>query len=147
MENSMLEARHEAGAYRRIEVITGGKRRQNWTATEKARIVAESLEAGANVSEVARRNGVSRGILTVWRRQARELAQPGKHFAVFAPVEVASEARSSRVGAVASEPIASSSSRLAPVIEVKIGGATIRVPAGADRATLDAVILALRGTR
>jgi hypothetical protein len=33
------------------------------------------------------------------------------------------------------------------VIEVKIGGATIRVPAGVDRATLDAVILALRGTR
>ena len=61
MENSMLEARHEAGAYRRIEVITGRTRRQNWTAAGKARIVAESLEAGANVSEVARRNGLSRG--------------------------------------------------------------------------------------
>ena len=36
---------------------------------EKARIVAESFEEGANISEVARRNGVSRGLLTVWRRQ------------------------------------------------------------------------------
>jgi transposase len=31
--------------------------------------VAESFEDGANISEVARRNGVSRGLLTVWRRQ------------------------------------------------------------------------------
>ncbi len=80
MENAMLEARHEAGAYRRIEVITGGKRRKNWTTAEKTRIVAESRKPGANVSEVARRNGVSRGILTVWRRQARELAEQEKRF-------------------------------------------------------------------
>jgi hypothetical protein len=37
MEYSMLEARHDAGAYRRIEANTGRKRRQNWTAAEKAR--------------------------------------------------------------------------------------------------------------
>lgn len=29
MENSMLEARHEADAYCRIEGVTGGWRRQN----------------------------------------------------------------------------------------------------------------------
>ena len=145
MENSMLEARHEAGAYRRIEVITGRTRRQNWTAAEKARIVAESLEAGANVSEVARRNGVSREILTVWRDRARTRAT-GEAFAVFAPVEVANEARSSRALA-ARRSRSHGARRLAPVIEVKIGGATIRVLAGVDRATLDAVILALRGTR
>jgi Transposase len=38
---------------------------------EKARILAESAAPGVNVSEVARRNGVSRGLLTVWRRKAR----------------------------------------------------------------------------
>jgi hypothetical protein len=32
---------------------------------EKARIVAESFEEGANISEVARRHGVVRGLLTV----------------------------------------------------------------------------------
>jgi transposase len=36
---------------------------------EKARIVAESLEAKANISDVARRHGVARGLLTTWRRQ------------------------------------------------------------------------------
>src|SRR5258708_31306440 len=44
-----------------LEVITGQRRR--WTGEEKARIVAESFEEGANISEAARRNGVARGLL------------------------------------------------------------------------------------
>jgi phage terminase large subunit-like protein len=44
----MLDARQEGGSYRRIEVITGQRRRRQWTAEEKARIVAESFEKGAN---------------------------------------------------------------------------------------------------
>ncbi|WP_428991009.1 transposase [Methylocapsa aurea] len=35
-------------------------------------MVAESADPAAIISEVARRNGVSRGLLTVWRRRARE---------------------------------------------------------------------------
>src|SRR5438046_4134024 len=69
MANAMLQARQEDGAYRRVEVITGRRRRRRWTAEEKARIVAESFEAGTNISEVARRHGVVHGLLTVWRRQ------------------------------------------------------------------------------
>ena len=63
------DARNEGGAYQRVEVITGHQRRRRWTAEEKARIVAESLEADANISDVARRHGVARGLLTIWRRQ------------------------------------------------------------------------------
>ena len=48
---AMLDARQEGGSYRRIEVITRQRRRRHWTAEEKARIVAESLEEGANISE------------------------------------------------------------------------------------------------
>src|ERR1700739_1717495 len=69
MVDAMLDARQEADSYRRIEVITGKRRRRRWTAEEKARIVAESFEEGANISEVARRNGVVRGLLTVWRHK------------------------------------------------------------------------------
>ena len=65
----MNEARNEGGTYQRVEVITGRQRRRRWTAEEKARIVAESLEANANISDVARRHGVARGLLTAWRRQ------------------------------------------------------------------------------
>ncbi|WP_128971577.1 transposase [Bradyrhizobium tropiciagri] len=51
-------------------MITGERRRRRWTSEEKARIAAESFEEGANISEGARRNGVSRRLLTVGRRQA-----------------------------------------------------------------------------
>ncbi|WP_200909767.1 transposase [Azospirillum thiophilum] len=60
----------EGRPYRRIEVITGRRQRRSYRAEEKARIVAESAVPGANISEVARRNGVNRGLLTVWRREA-----------------------------------------------------------------------------
>ena len=67
----MHQARHDAGSYQRVELITGRRRRRDWSDEEKARILAESTAPGVNVSEVARRNGVSRGLLTVWRRKAR----------------------------------------------------------------------------
>ena len=85
----MLDARHEGGAYRQMEVITGRRRRQNWPAEEKARIVVESLEA--NISEIAHRSGVSRGLLTVWRRQARELGMAPAPQAMFAAVRIDSD--------------------------------------------------------
>jgi transposase-like protein len=44
MANAMLDARQEDGSYRRVELITGQRRRRRWTAEEKARIVAESFE-------------------------------------------------------------------------------------------------------
>src|SRR5262245_62820831 len=74
VHEGMLDARQEGGSYRRIEVITGQRRRRQWTAEEKTRIVAESFEEGANISEVARRDGVVRGLLTVGRSKiaARE---------------------------------------------------------------------------
>ena len=145
MDQSRLQARHDAGAYQRLEVVTGQRRRQNWAGTEKARIVAESLEAGANVSEVARRNGVSRGVLTVWRRLAREaLAAPGEP-ALFMPVKVQNGGAHPESGVVATKrkaPVAASRT-----IEVTIADATMRVPAGADADTLETLIAALRQSR
>jgi transposase len=73
----------------RIEVITGQSRRRRWTAEEKARIVAESVEADANISEVALRNGVARGLHTAWRRQ---FAVAGRSKAPsFVPVRIVEE--------------------------------------------------------
>src|SRR5262245_9281774 len=57
---------------RRIELITGTGRRRQWSAGDKARIVVESLRPDANVSEVARRHGLSPQQLFGWRRQARK---------------------------------------------------------------------------
>jgi transposase len=57
----------------RPENVTARKRCRDVPAAEKARIIVESLTPGANVSEVARRNGLSPGQLFGWRREAREL--------------------------------------------------------------------------
>ncbi|SFE89200.1 Transposase [Roseivivax sediminis] len=51
-----------------IEIITDGGRRRRWPATEKLRIVEETLEDGASISVVARRNGVAPNLLYRWRR-------------------------------------------------------------------------------
>jgi transposase len=69
MLEDMLEDMHEGDAHRRVEVIT--RRRPDWTVEQKARIVVESFQSGANIPEVARLNGIDRGLLGVWRRQAR----------------------------------------------------------------------------
>jgi transposase len=88
-----LEAMDEGRPYRRVEVITGRRQRRSYTAEEKARIVAESAAPGANISEVARRNGVNRGLLTVWRREAGVVAEAAPVQApLFVPVTVAEEA-------------------------------------------------------
>ena len=51
-----------------IKIITDGGRRRRWPAAEKLRIVEETLEDGASISVVARRNGVAPNLLYRWRR-------------------------------------------------------------------------------
>jgi transposase len=133
----MHQVRHDADSYRRVEVITGGRRRRDWSDAEKARIVAESAIPEANISEVARRNGVSRGLLTVWRRQAREASQGSPLFA-----RVAIESHDARV-------VDGMVDRMAPDerIEIEIADARVFVPPGADPVTLKTVVAALRSAR
>jgi transposase len=63
------------GRVERLDVIEtpGGKPR--WTPEARARIIAESLEPGVNVSEVARRHGLYPQQLYTWRRGLRERAE------------------------------------------------------------------------
>ena len=56
----------------RVEVIEGLSGRRSWPDDVKARIVRESLEPGASVSQVARRHRISPQQLTLWRRAARQ---------------------------------------------------------------------------
>ena len=57
------------GRYEFVEPRCGNRR---WPDDVKARIVAESLEPGVRVVDVARRHGVIANRLSDWRRQARE---------------------------------------------------------------------------
>ena len=132
----MHQARHDADLYRRVEVITGGRRRRDWSEEEKARIVAESADPDANISEVARRNGVSRGLLTVWRRQAREASCGAS---AFAQVRI----EGTRSCMAEGDPGVDVAAR----IEIEFADARVRVPLGADVATLRNVVAALRSAR
>lgn len=51
-----------------VEIITDGGRRRCWSASGKLRIVEETLDEGASISVVARRNGVAPNLLYRWRR-------------------------------------------------------------------------------
>ena len=151
MADAMLDARQEGDSYRRIEVITGQRQRRRWTAQEKARIVAESFEEGANISEVARRNGVARGLLTVWRQKLAAAA--GANARGFVPVRIISEGSAAtagepgRVAPLRTMPreMASPPGQIRGEIEIEVSGARIRVEPGVDLTTLSTVLLALRG--
>jgi transposase len=150
MANAMLDARHEDGAYRRVEVITGHRRRRRWTAEEKAEIVAESFEGGANISDVARRHGVARGLLTVWRRQAAEAMSDAPRG--FVPVRISSAAAAEMIGESGNAAGAKAAS-LAPAactagatIEIELCGARIRVGTGVDATTLTTVLIVVRSS-
>jgi transposase len=128
--------------YRRVELITGTTRRLRRSDEERARILAESFEPGANISAVARRHGVNGGLLHYWRKRAKALAceTTTTQAPLFIPVAVA-EASDAAVGETAAE---SASRRPMIEIEIETAGARVRVPEGVDAKTLSVVLAALR---
>lgn len=109
-----------AGGFQRITLIEGTSRRRRFTAAEKARIVAESLDRAVSVSAVARRHAINPNQLFTWRRQLR--AAGGR------------EARS---------PAAAAGLVAVDVIEMIVAGVTIRVRSGVRTAALRRVLAAL----
>jgi transposase len=145
MVNAMLDARQEGGSYRRVEVITGERRRRRWTGEEKARIVAESFAEGVNISEVARRNGVSRGLLTVWRGHVTTMAGKAPS---FVPIQIGADSGEGVVSAQARPlQVAAPPAKVCGAVEIDVNGARIRVEPGVELATLSTVLAALRAIR
>jgi len=135
----MHQARHDADSYQRVEVITGRRRRRDWSDEEKARILAESSDPGVNISEVARRNEVNRGLLNVWRRKARLASSEGPQF-----VQLKLDDFDARPDAIDPPRVLAGPTER---IEVTIADATVSVPVGVDAATLERVLAAVRSTR
>ena len=147
---------------RRIELITGSERRRRWSDDDKARIVVGSFAPGANVSEVARRNGLSPQQLFAWRREARVLFRDGDDAAASAtapqPPRKPGRARSPEFGdeaasfvplviASAAPPVPPGSPlpQTAPgTIEITIGDAIVRVVGQVETAMLVPVLRAVR---
>jgi transposase len=128
----MLDIRDDAkgGGYRRVEVLTGPGRRRRWSDDEKARIVAETLEPGAVVAEVARRWQVCPQQVFTWRREMR--SGPAAPLG-FVPI-------------VAEAPAVVPERPATPSVEVELAGAVLRVAPGTDAALLAMVLRAVRAS-
>ena len=142
MDNDGPNGGHQHSAedveYRRIEVITGRRRRRDWTADEKAEILSASAAPGAVIAKVARRYGVSRGLLWTWRRQAmNDLA--AETAPDFVPLRIAGEAADSNAIASA-RPLPSGRDQAAGSIEIEIGRARVRVEGAVDPEVLRQVL-------
>ena len=139
--------RRASGDYRRIEVITGTVRRRHWTAEEKASLVAESFRPGVNVSELARRSGVNRGLLQTWRRRATQSGESAA--AAFIPIRVEEPVpgvvRTVEPAAVAPQSSESSSpgQQEKGTIEIEAGGMHVRVRGSVDLEALRTVLVGL----
>jgi transposase len=134
----------KGGGYPRIEVLTGPGRRRRWSDDDKARIVAETLEPGAVVSEVARRWQVSPQQVFDWRRQARVGSAKAGTPAMPAFVPIVTE-----TPATTPDPAPAASTipvRPVPPIEVKLAGAVLRIPPGIDLESLTVVLRAIRAS-
>ena len=124
--------------FQRVEVITGIARRRRWSEQDKARIVAESLEPGVVVADIARRYGLHRNQLYDWRAAfgiRPDKIEPDKTgdgcpAPAFVPVTVASEA-----------PVAESAHSR---IEIVLGAVSVRLTGHIDATALRQVMDVIR---
>jgi transposase len=137
-----------------IATVVGGGQRRRWSRDDKARIVSESLKPGANVSEVARRHGLSPGQLFGWRRKARAFigrsaALPGE----VGPARPGSKGPGPAADPPAFAPVVMTTSPAAPLrpaasatslVEIAIGEVSVRISGAVDAETLVAVLSAVR---
>jgi transposase len=134
----------EATEVRRLEVITGTGRRRQFSEDFKSRIVEETLVAGAVVSEVARRHGLTPQQLFTWRRQARRPVVSAETEAPQFVPAVVEAALPNRAAGGRQRKRARQVDRICGVIEVEIEGVTIRIGRGAEAKTVAAVVRALK---
>ena len=111
-----------------IEVLSAADavRRRHWSDADKVRIVEESLVGHRQVSATARRHGISRSLLTAWRRQYRNGELGGGHSPGFIPLMVSAEP------SVAAPPVPLRSNPEARVEIALRNGRRLVVPANVD---------------
>ena len=135
-----------------IELITRGERRRVWTEEQKREIVAESLGPALTPTEVARKYGISTGLLYGWRqkilgRQMACLPRPAPRFArVEMPAAVPQpDAPETASAGPAVAPVPATPPRPAGLIEILLpDGVNLRVDAAVDAVALRRVLTAVR---
>jgi len=126
------------------KVLSGARRR--WSSEQKARIVTDSLAAGANVTSVARQHDVNPNLIYAWRRLARKgalSAGPGNGVE-FVPVTIAPARSVARQTSAVPLPMGGvvADTRLEVVLR---NGRMLRVPEGVAPSQVGALADALEG--
>ena len=147
-----VESAHTTGRMsarsQRIELITRGERRRRWSVEQKREIATESLEPGISPITVARRYGISSGLLYTWRRHLLEGSLGAAHqpVAKFARVEVVAMPAAPATAPAAQRAAVPSGPMNHPdgMIEIALpGGVSVRVDAQVDSGALRHVLAAL----
>jgi transposase-like protein len=122
-----------------VEIITGRERRRRWSVEDKLKIVAETLEPGASVNQIAARHDVYSGLLFTWRRQMRSGKLAAQRKPLFFPVQTHDTA----LPAMPAQMERASGAPRPIEIELKNGN-QVRVEEGVSLAALRRVLAALR---
>lgn len=138
------------------EIVARVERRRQWTAGEKASLLAEIEAAGGQVSLVARRHGISQSLLYNWRSAWKAAALAARSSAASGFIQLGVVAGPSdegpalrmaagMVGARHRDPGLAAH---AGVMEIDLPeGVRVRVEAGVDELALRRVLAAVRGLR
>ena len=126
----------EVHEVRRLEVINGELGRRKWSAERKGEIVAESMQPGVVVSEVARRHNLTPQQLFAWRHDAKQgrLALPEEAMSFVPVVATADDDGSSPIP----------SSLAMRQIEIQLGAAVIKAPEDVQPKHLTKVLRAVK---
>jgi transposase len=127
-KGDLTYATHSAAPDLVGDATVARRRHERWPDEERERILAESFSSGEAIAQVARRNGVSLGLLHHWRRAARRSGAVEE--LRFVPVTVTPPP---------------SAPREAGKLELAIRDVTVRIEGDVEAPRLRAVLAAIRG--
>ena len=121
---------------RSIEVMSGPTGRRRWPDDLKARIVAETLQPGARVNEVAARYGLMPNHVSAWRALARkgQLVLADADMPAFVPISLRTETPA----------ICATGSGASSDLRIFVADVSLHVPATFPAAQAAALVAALR---
>jgi transposase len=134
-----------------VEIISTVSRRRRWATEQKVAILDEASQPGASITAIADRHGVSRNLIYLWRRQAREGSMPGVTVSNGAPppfvaVQIADRAEKAPAQNTPQRLPAPVGRRRSGLIEIALSnGRVVKVEENIDPATLSRIVAALDG--
>lgn len=135
MDRDIIEVRADGGV----------RRRREYSLAFKRRLVAQSLEPGASVSQIAQRHGLNTNLLFTWRRNRRYATQalvPAVTAPQLLAVSVAGD-----VGDAKQEPDSKQPDASAAFIEIEVGASRLRLHGGVDMQMVAGVLRLLERGR